>query len=242
MLLHPCPPHVSLLIPSDDQTYYEQDITVGTEKTEGHRPSLLGRRITDNRNALLTWLLFHTVLQKWIHSPWGHISPPPRPFHDPTPVTHSKVFWDIDSCFLGNCHSDQGQSIRLLPLLSPGISIFGRRKVDRWQFPSFTEVFTHVLFLCCFYWQSRVGKGSPQTSYSAIFKAILAFSSYANRSRDIVRAKTVPCQFLIPWPQLNAGQWSLGRGAPWLDALMITGGRKWCVGRWMSPGTSQSHC
>lgn len=144
---HPCPPHLSLLIPSGDQTYYEQGMMAGTEKTEGHCRSLLGRRIADNRNASLTWLLFHTVLQKWLKSPWGHISPPPRPFHDPIPVTHSKVFWDIDSCFLGNCHSDQGQSTRLLPALSPGITIFGSRKVDCWQFPSFIEVFTHVLFL-----------------------------------------------------------------------------------------------
>lgn len=146
-VLHPRPPHLSLLIPSDDQTYYGQGIMAGTEKTEGHRPSLLGRRITDNRNALLTWLLFHTVLQKWIHSPWGHISPPPRPFYDPTPVTHSKVFWDIDSCFLGNCHSDQGQSIRLLPLLAQASPYLAVARLIAGNF----LVSLKSLLMCCFF-------------------------------------------------------------------------------------------
>lgn len=190
---------------------------VGIEKTKGQHRSCLARRIVDNRNGLSAWLFFHTVLQRWTESPEGHISLSLRSFHDPTYATHSKVFWDIDSWFLDNCPSVQSQGIRLLPPLSP--DIFGNYKVISGNF--LVSLKSLLIFFCFFI----VFIGN-QGNANNLPKSILSFSSYINRSRDRPGVRTpwkaTLCQILVSWLRPEAEQQSLGRWAPWLDALVTT--------------------
>lgn len=157
------------------------------------------------------------------------------------------AFWDTDLCFLNNGHSVQGQGIRLLPLLSPDIIIFGGRQVDLWKFPSFSEVFNSHSFISLLFLSRLKGR---QKNLQKCLLCHLWTNPFVIKLRKLVQRYSQSQEILnrsvVPHPSLLSPNWcwteGLGRRAPWLDVLVITwwenvlrkDGLQWFL--------TQSHC
>lgn len=118
--------------------------------------------------------------------------------------------------------------------------LFGKCKVDLWQLLSFTDVFTHIWFFDVFIGSRWKAKNLPKPLFCHLQTNFLIFQwrkpvQRYSQSQDTLRSSDVPNSYLLA-PTLCGIAKSLGRRAPWLDAMMITwGGEMLC---WKSIASS----